>query len=343
MTKQYAGIDFFRLFASFIVVAIHTSPFSVWNDTLDLIVTYSLGRVAVPFFFMTTGYFILAPYAQKQFQKKERFYKFLRKSGFLYLAATFLYLPVSLYAGKLPHHLRGWIKTICFDGTFYHLWYFPAVMIGCILLIPLIKKSRKAAFISAAAAYLIGLAGDSYYGLLKYIPFLQAQYEKLFSISSYTRNGLFFAPLFLMLGISAATPRIQCSRKKCILDLAVSSGLLALEGLITAALHLQKHNSMYLFLAPVMYFLFQLLLTIRGKAPAWIRTVSMMVYVIHPAVIILIRGIGKTTGTSQILVANTLIHYLLVCILSFGFARITVFLLQRRKSSCINKDEPGLN
>ena len=42
--------------------------------------------------------------------------------------------------------------------------------------------------------------GDSYYGFAARVPFLKAFYEGLFTVSSYTRNGLFFAPLFLLLG-----------------------------------------------------------------------------------------------------------------------------------------------
>ena len=48
--------------------------------------------------------------------------------------------------------------------------------------------------------YLIGLFGDSYYGLTAALPPLAAAYEAGFQVFSYTRNGLFMAPLFLLLG-----------------------------------------------------------------------------------------------------------------------------------------------
>ena len=60
--KTFAGIDYFRLIAAFMVIAIHTSPLSVRNEGIDFLITYCVGRIAVPFFFMTTGYFVLAPY-----------------------------------------------------------------------------------------------------------------------------------------------------------------------------------------------------------------------------------------------------------------------------------------
>lgn len=48
--KRYGGIDHFRMIAAFLVVAIHIAPLSYWNENIDYLITYCLGRVAVPFF-----------------------------------------------------------------------------------------------------------------------------------------------------------------------------------------------------------------------------------------------------------------------------------------------------
>ena len=54
-------IDYFRVVAAFFVIAIHTAPFSSIEPRLDAVLTYGLCRIAVPFFLMTTGYFVLGP------------------------------------------------------------------------------------------------------------------------------------------------------------------------------------------------------------------------------------------------------------------------------------------
>ena len=113
-----------------------------------------------------------------------------------------------------------------------------------------------------------------------------------------------------------AVPEFHCRENICKWGLVLSSLFMLLEGWVTYRLNLQKHNSMYLFLLPVMYFLFQLLLNISGRVPAWIRGGSMMLYIIHPAVIIVVRGIAKVTRLTKILVDNTFIQYIFVCILS---------------------------
>ena len=59
-TKEYTGIDLFRLSAAFLMVAIHTSPLADVSETGDFILTRVLARVGVPFFFMTSGFFLIS-------------------------------------------------------------------------------------------------------------------------------------------------------------------------------------------------------------------------------------------------------------------------------------------
>lgn len=58
--KGYTGIDGFRLIAAALVVAIHTSPLLLWGETADFVLTGVIARIAVPFFFMTSGFFLFA-------------------------------------------------------------------------------------------------------------------------------------------------------------------------------------------------------------------------------------------------------------------------------------------
>lgn len=334
-----AGIDYFRLAAAFLVIGIHIAPFSVWNKNVDFLLTYCLGRVAVPFFFMTTGYFVLAPYVGSGFRKKRSFYKFMLKNTAVYLGVTVMYLPLTVYSGNVPKDVLGWMKALVFDGTFYHLWYFPAVLVGCILLVLLpgvgdVRASAWTAAACVAAAYVVGLFGDSYYGLIEGVPWLKAAYDGMFQVSSYTRNGIFFAPMFLMLGMGIAFMRKLFPKRVCVWGLAVSAALLAGEGFLSYSLKWQRHNSMYLFLVPVMFFLFQLLLMFPGKAPAFTRKGSLILYVVHPAVIVVLRGIAEWLGLTEILVANTFVQYVSVCgvslLAAFVFVQASAFVGGRR-------------
>ena len=222
------------------------------------------------------------------------------------------------------------IKWLFFDGTFYHLWYFPAAIIGCILIVILVRKSIKVAVYFSIIAYTIGLLGDSYYGIIKNVPVIGSLYDMIFCISSYTRNGILFAPAFILLGMLLTIPQIHCSKDICKKGFILFFVLMILEGFFTYHFNIQKHNSMYVFLIPVMFFLFQLLLTISGKIPAWIRNGSMLIYVIHPMVIVLLRGIAKLTHHTKLLIDNTMVQYFFVCVLSVIIAGFIQRFLERR-------------
>ena len=60
--RNLGGIDFFKFIAALVVVAIHTSPLSSFSVDADFILTRVLARIAVPFFLMVTGYFVLPQY-----------------------------------------------------------------------------------------------------------------------------------------------------------------------------------------------------------------------------------------------------------------------------------------
>ena len=57
--KQLGGLDYFRIAAACLVIAIHTAPMSSFSNEADFILTGIIARVAVPFFFMVTGQFLL--------------------------------------------------------------------------------------------------------------------------------------------------------------------------------------------------------------------------------------------------------------------------------------------
>ncbi len=311
-SKGYAGIDCFRVVAAFMVIAIHTSPFLSWNETLDFLITFDICRLAVPFFLTCTGFFVLGPFYESK--KSASLWRSLRKLLILYGLATILYLPVNLYAGNLPTSLGELLRMIFFDGTFYQLWYLPTTIVGLVLTGFLLRCcSLRTTGILVGVLYVIGLFGDSYYGLTAYIPGLQSLYDLSFQISSYTRNGILFAPAFLWLGAWIH----QGHQSKALgISFVFSLLLLLVEGYLTWRFDLQRHNSFYILLPLCTFYLFQLLLSIPGKARPALRWFSMNLYVIHPFCIAVLLLIFNTIGLGNFLETHSFIHYLLVCALS---------------------------
>lgn len=333
-------IDYMKFIAAFLVVAIHVSPLSGINENGDFILTRIIARIAVPYFFMVSGYYVL-PDSKKH---NGRAVKFLKKTGILYLTAVILYLPINLYTGYFKELKAGKVlRDIFFDGTFYHLWYLPAVMLGVLLCLFLIRiMGERAAFIITVILYLAGLLGDSYYGLTRLLPVMGKIYDGILQVFSYTRNGIFFAPVFLMLGCliknrekkgeeTLEKNKFDKKDTNCItyILLALTFFLVMMaEGLLLHKYGWQRHDSMYLSLLPLMYFFFILLIRLSHKERNAAKesgkvgrlgemgNMAMIIYIIHPMVLILLRGISKPLKLYGILVENTLVCYLAVSFFS---------------------------
>ncbi|MBO6046813.1 MAG: serine racemase VanT catalytic subunit [Erysipelotrichaceae bacterium] len=320
MHNRHHSIDNFRLLAACLVIAIHISPLAVISPTSDLILTRIIGRLAVPFFFMVSGYFVLSHY-----DNNDRVTRFLKKSFHLYVIGMCLYLPVMIYSHGIQS-LPALIQDIVMDGTFYHLWYFPASMIGIIISYYLIRRlDYQYAIPIALLLYVIGLGGDSYYGLMQQLPLCRHFYESLFQVMDYTRNGLFMAPVFFVMGSYLKDNQPQKTHNGALLICAIG---LMIEALLLHHFHIPRHDSMYIFLLPVMYYGFMALLECKSKEIKQASTLAMIVYMIHPLMIILVRGVAKVSRVPW-LVTNPLIHYLVVCSLSFIIAGVIIQIKER--------------
>ena len=74
------ALDHFRLLAALLVICNHTSPLDSLSPEADFWLTRVLARVAVPFFFMVSGYFL----ARKNWAHTGRF---LKRTALIYAAA----------------------------------------------------------------------------------------------------------------------------------------------------------------------------------------------------------------------------------------------------------------
>jgi serine/alanine racemase len=320
--KSYLGLDYFKVVAAFLVIAIHTSPLSSVNDTANFVFIHILARVAVPFFFMVTGFFILSK--KRLLLSRTKLQLFIIKTCKIYGIATLLYLPKNVSLGYFKDSNLGIkiIKDIFFDGTFYHLWYLPATVLGVVIIASIACRfEEKTVFIIAGILYIVGMFGDKYYGIAVQLPYLKSSYDFMFGFFEFTRNGIFFAPIFLAMGAMAAREEQEYKIKTLVIGFIVSVGMLLGEGLLLHSFKVSEHGgNMYITLIPCMYFLIRLLLRWRGKAKKELRTISMWVYLIHVFMISMIRDIAKALGLESIFIDNGIIHYITVCTVSFASA-----------------------
>lgn len=327
--QAYGGLDYFRIGAALMVIAIHTSPLTSVNGELDFFLTRILARVAVPFFFMVSGQFVLGGLFDDGRAVWENVGKSLKKLLLLYFGSIVLYLPLGIYAGHYENlSITEVLKMLLFDGTFYHLWYFPACISGMVVVFLGSRFLSMPVMLGISGIlYVFGLLGDSWFGLTEQIPALVSVYKKLFEISSYTRNGIFFAPLFLLLGAAMGKRKTKGRRGIALSVFLLSFAAMTAEGLLLHHLGWQRHDSMYIFLVPVMVSLYALLLSAEAPGKKSCRVIAEWVYILHPAMIVVVRGVCGILHLTRWCVDNSVIHYLLVSAASFAAAYI-IWLLQ---------------
>lgn len=308
-------LDDWKWVAAFLVIAIHTSPLESVSECADFILTRVIGRIAVPLFFMITGYFVL---------QKNEVIGSLKKLFIMYLKVTLLYLPIQIYRYvpieqfHFTEVVKGILKAIFFEGTYYHLWYIPAVIEGLVIVYLLLKLGKRTAFLISAILYVLGLLGDSYYGMMKQNPLCSQVYEGMFTLFSHTRNGIFFAPLFILLGYSLSSVHIK-PKKRALCYFIFCLLLMCVEGLLLHFAGWQRHDSLYVFLPFCMLFLFLYLTADEEQKyqisrPSRWREGPMLLYFIHPYVILLVRGFVKITGLTVFINCSPLYYVMVLSI-----------------------------
>ena len=293
-TESLGGFDRFRVPAALLVIAIHTGPLLSLNGEANYLLTDILARIAVPFFFSVSGWFLVPRLLR---EGRAALIPFVKKLLLLYGAAVLLYLPLNLYNHTLEESGFALLRDVLFNGTFYHLWYFPALVLGACLVYGLLRiLGPRWAWLPALLLYAAGLLGDSYFGLTAALPPLRAGYEALFLLFDYTRNGLFFPPVFLLLGGWLALRPARRSAAWYGAGLLLSLALLTAEGLLVQRLALARFDALYLSLPLCVGFLLRWLQRLSLPSAPALRDWAAAVYVLHPWCIVLMPGRRRGGG-----------------------------------------------
>jgi serine/alanine racemase len=302
-STNHNGIDLGKFLLSILVVSVHTSPLKSFSLDVNFWLVQILSRIAVPVFFTISGYLFFkkaeTSTATKKIWKFEinaHYYNYIMRLLLVYMIWSLIYLFDVVHRYYVTMGLNWWqfgalyAYAAVIYGTYLHLWFFPAVVLAISLVHFLSKKySIKKLLVAAFILFIIGLFGESYYGLIKDVDVINNFYQTIFAFMLTTRNGLFFGFFFVAMGAYLAKKPtllpVMTSRKWLILSL----GLLAVESL---ALHYLSdpidHNLMF-GLIPVAYFLFQYLASIKISERLdyrFLRDMSALIFFIHPLFII---------------------------------------------------------
>ena len=176
------SIDIVRMVAAILVIAIHTQAIMWFSDRANGNIQI-LTRVAVPFFFCTSGYFLQKGYVRKGCSAiATSIWKVFR----LYVALSIMYFAlIFLQNPALLHRVKKWMLIdFLFNGSYYHLWYMVGVIYSMVMIYLICKfKLTKALLPLAVFCYAVGLLGTSYYGIGSRLPIMSTLFDSRWFLS----------------------------------------------------------------------------------------------------------------------------------------------------------------
>lgn len=146
----------------------------------------SVCRFGVPVFFLLAGYFLKKEFLQKPSRYLSHGFKRLMVPYLAwFLIYNWYYLTQEVQLDSLKSLQKFAYHLFIKGGAGYHLWFLPALYVGSVLITILGKLKPVLIITLSALLYLIGI----YFSHFTLAP------------SWVSRNGLFFAPLFISLGL----------------------------------------------------------------------------------------------------------------------------------------------
>lgn len=310
------SIDIARLFAAILVIAIHTQAIMWFSDRTNGNIQI-LTRVAVPFFFCTSGYFLQKGYVRKGCSAiATSIWKVFR----LYVALSIMYFAlIFLQNPALLHRVKKWMLIdFLFNGSYYHLWYMVGVIYSMVMIYLICKfKLTKALLPLAVFCYAVGLLGTSYYGIGSRLPIMRTLFDSgwFLSIRRIFLMGFPFTALGWM--ISENTTRLRLAGRRLLSMTVLTAVLFAAEIIAVTITGTSRTIEITVFLYPLLFLLFQICLAypLKGKSKlaSACRDTANFTYFWHPIVIL---ALNRLIGMGFLLFAATTV----VCLISgFGY------------------------
>ncbi|MEA4875675.1 acyltransferase [Anaerorhabdus sp.] len=295
--NNYRFVDVCKYIAAIMIVCIHCERLFDY-PYLDFFIRQIVCRMAVPFFFVSSAYFIRKGCSKNKHYLKE----YLKKLTKSYLLWSLIFMPIglnwiqqnlSISEELLPVALVFGLVHI---GTYYHLWYIPAMIFSLFTIDRLLKRiSYKWLFAISISLFLFGSV-ETYYGFLQN-GWFKDMFDLIISVIYTTRSGLLYGMIFVTIGFAIYDYQEKLSYMiPKIPKLTIAFGiLLILEGTLIYFVPGLDMNFL-IVLIPFSFFFFLWVLSFP-YSPRFdthhLRELSKYYYFVHPVCIVIIEEIGK--------------------------------------------------
>ena len=326
--SNYYCIDILKLFFSLCIVALHTHLFLDSNVTLHWYSSHCIWRIAVPFFFVTSGYFFSKKVKNSSHPKKVLF-NTIRRLGTLLIFWLIVSLPLQIHSLLLQQLSTDKIIIELIRSVIFYpwgaLWYILALIVAYILIYPFLKRKKYILpLIIGFLLYLFAIFSNSYYFVIEGT-WLQSIIDDYLRIFISSRNGLFVGFFYVSIGNYLTTKKESSINKNIFISIIGLVGLI-LETAFIRDKHYIEDNSLFFSLLIIVPAIFELAKRINVKKDSKkFRNLSIGIYVLHRPIL------GYLTYFFTIK-SNTIL-FLIVSVLSIGIS----YFLQKINNKYINK------
>lgn len=307
MKERNRSIDIFRYVCAVLVVVIHTNPFQDISPRFGYFLSQVLPRVAVPFFFLVAGYF----YIDALENRKKVFLPYLIRLLKTYALWSILYFVIDLIQWgyqDITHFFLRFIVSFMTIGSYYHFWFFPALIFSvCLVTILYRAKLQKLILPASFILYVIGCLGCSYHSIGMSIPVLST----LFSSPYFTyirRVALMAFPFFAAGSLIIKIQRYIKNHNvaKLIINLALPTAVVCWLLEIAFVIHFQLQENIVITLGlypltiAVIVFLLHHPLQQAQKLSEKCHFLADFTYYSHPLIITLLTFAATQLGYPDI-------------------------------------------
>ena len=283
-------IDLFKFFASFLVVSIHAQPF--YGGSADYY--YNCFSVsAVPFFFCVSSYLFFL-------KESSSIKKYLKRILLLYLVWFIIELPLVFMRFSQYPTIEGsvmsFIKGFFLQNTFYASWF---LMASCeaLLLVYLLQKYTSVIFCSIVCVgfYIVGLFASMWGGVIQFLPNGELIVSVLKMICA--SQSFIVAIPYVFIGMIVARNKNILNKHNYALLLICVFLLGAYEAVIAKPYSMGKTVSLCMpwFIYILLRYLLSIHITLSKDVSLYIRKTSILIYLIHPVVILCLQHIFNMT------------------------------------------------
>lgn len=138
----YGNLDLLKISLALLIVLRHIGQkFFCANTFWHVYIINTISTIGVTSFFIMSGFLLFKKTVNRERLRKQ-FLRILK----LYGCWAVIYLPLNIYnylkdGIRFPVALVDFVQKALFDGTFYHLWYLPSLIVA--MYVVYVMKNRK--------------------------------------------------------------------------------------------------------------------------------------------------------------------------------------------------------